>query len=368
MFVRKLAVNGFRNLHPAEWMPCEGVNILSGDNAQGKTNLLEACWLFTGAKSFRGAKDKELVAFGEEKAELSMDFYAGNRDQNAVLTIEQRRQVTLNGIKQTSAAKMAGKFCGVVFSPSHLSLIKDGPEGRRRFVDSAYCQLHPAYVTALAEHAKVLTQRNTFLRCLQEKGQLSKEEKDLLSLWNHSLSIAAARITAARCRYIEKLQPLAATIYNGLSGGREQLTLEWQSPAYEMGSTPAQIAASWSALLENATRADCAAGFSTVGAHRDDLDIRLDGVPARVYGSQGQQRSAVLALKLAEATLLQEITNEPPVAFLDDVMSELDVSRQDYILNHIDGWQVFISCCEPSAALRLTAGKVFHIKQGVISE
>ncbi len=349
-------------------MPCEGVNILAGDNAQGKTNLLEACWLFTGAKSFRGAKDREMVAFGEDKAALALDFHAGGRNQHAAIAIENRRQVTLNGVKLPSVARLAGKFCGVVFSPAHLSLIKDGPDGRRRFVDSAYCQLHPAYVATLAEYAKTLTQRNTFLRRVGESGRLTGEQADLLALWDHSLAVAGARVTAARCRYIEKLQPIAAAIYDGLSGGREQLTLVWESPAYEVGATPAQIAANWATLLGAATRADCAAGFSTVGAHREDLDLRLDGVPARVYGSQGQQRSAVLALKLAEATLLQDITNEPPVAFLDDVMSELDVSRQDYILNHIDGWQVFISCCEPTAALRLTAGKVFQIKQGVISE
>ncbi len=368
MFVRKLAINGFRNLHPTEWIPCEGVNILSGDNAQGKTNLLEACWLFTGGKSFRGAKDREMIPFDADKARLTMDFFAGGRDQQATLTIEQRRQVTLNGIKQASAVKLAGKFCGVVFSPAHLSLIKDGPEGRRRFVDSAYCQLHPAYIQTLAEHAKILTQRNAFLRNVSENGNLTDDRQELLALWNHSLAVAAARLTAARTRYIEKLQPIAAQIYNGLSGGREQLTLRWHSAAYEQGMTPAQIAAGWATLLDGAMRADCAAGFSTVGAHREDLEIYLDGKEARVYGSQGQQRSAVLALKLAEATLLQDITNESPVAFLDDVMSELDVSRQDYILNHIDGWQVFITCCEPSAALRLTAGKVFQIKQGVISE
>ncbi len=368
MFVRNLEVEGFRNLQPTVWSPCEGVNILAGNNAQGKTNLLEACWLFTGAKSFRGAKDREMPAFGKDKATLSLEFFAGGRDQRAEITIEQRRQVMLNGIKLPSAARLAGKFCGVVFSPAHLSLIKDGPDGRRRFVDSAYCQLHPAYVSTLAEYAKILTQRNTFLRRLGENGRLTKEQAEMLSLWDHSMAVAGARVTAARCRYIEKIEPIAAEIYHGLSGGREQLTLAWQSPAFLKGATPAQIAASWANLLATATRADCAAGFSTVGAHREDLDIRLDGVPARIYGSQGQQRSVVLALKLAEATLLQDITGEPPVAFLDDVMSELDISRQDYILNHIDGWQVFISCCEPSAALRLTAGKVFQIKHGVISE
>jgi DNA replication and repair protein RecF len=368
LIVRKLSVHGFRNLHPGQWEPCEGVNILAGDNAQGKTNLLEACWLFTGSRSFRGAKDREMVAFHTERAKLSLDFFASGREQNAEITIEQRRSVTLNGVKLPSAARLAGNFCGIVFSPAHLSLIKDGPEGRRRFVDSAYCQLRPAYVGTLTEHAKVLTQRNAFLRQMGENGGFSSADGEMLALWDNALAVAAARVTAARCRYVQKLQPIAADIYSGLSGEREKLTLSWNSPAYEEGATSAQIAANWATLLGTSHRADKAAGFSTIGAHREDMDILLDGVPARTYGSQGQQRSAVLALKMAEATLLQEVTDEPPVAFLDDVMSELDVSRQDYILNHIHDWQVFITCCEPSAALRLSAGKVFQIKQGVISE
>lgn len=366
MTVRKLTFDGFRNLHPGQWEPCEGVNILAGDNAQGKTNLLEACWLFTGSRSFRGAKDREMVAFDANRAKLSLDFFAGGREQTADIAIEQRRSVTLNGIKLPSAARLAGNFCGIVFSPAHLSLIKDGPEGRRRFVDSAYCQLRPAYVGTLTEHAKVLTQRNAFLRQMGENGGFSSSEGEMLALWDNALAVAAARVTAARCRYVQKIEPLAADIYHGLSGGREKLSLAWNSPAYETGATSAQIAANWASLLDAAHRADKAAGFSTVGAHREDMDILLDGVPARTYGSQGQQRSAVLALKMAEATLLQEVTDEPPVAFLDDVMSELDVSRQDYILNHIHDWQVFITCCEPTAALRMNAGKVFQIKQGVI--
>jgi DNA replication and repair protein RecF len=228
--------------------------------------------------------------------------------------------------------------------------------------------LRPGYVATLAEHAKVLTQRNTLLRQIRENQSNNTAQTELLDLWDHTLAVAAARVTAARSRYIEKIEPLASEIYHGLSGGREKLSLGWQSVAFEKGATPAQMAAAWAEKLQQSRHADIAAGFSTVGAHREDMQILLDGVPARTFGSQGQQRSAVLALKMAEATLLQDITNEPPVAFLDDVMSELDISRQDYILNHIHGWQVFITCCEPSAALRMTAGRVFHIKQGVISE
>ena len=366
MLVRELAFEGFRNLHPGCWRPDEGVNILYGDNAQGKTNLLEACWLFTGGRSFRGAKDSEMLQFNAEKACLQMVFEAVGRQQEAAITIRQRRQVTLNGVSLPSAAKLAGTFCGVVFSPTHLSLIKDGPEGRRRFVDAAYCQLKPAYIGALSEYQKALTQRNAFLRQMREGESFTAAHEEMLCLWDDTLAAAGARLTAARCRYMKRLQPIAAEIYNGLSGGREQLTLDWDSEVYTPDCTAADMAYRWADRLKAAHKADRGAGFTTVGPHREDMAILLDGKPVRVYGSQGQQRSAVLALKLAEASLLQEVTGETPVAFLDDVMSELDVTRQDYILNHIHDWQVFITCCEPSPALRMTAGRVFQIKQGVL--
>lgn len=367
MFVRELTYQGFRNLHPGIFEPCEGVNILYGENAQGKTNLLEACWLFTGSRSFRGAKDSELVAFGGEQATLGLQFFAAGREQEAAITIKQRRQVALNGISLPSASRLAGSFCGVVFSPAHLSLVKEGPEGRRRFVDAAYCQLKPSYVGALAEYHKALAQRNAFLKDMKESGRLGEEQTKMLDLWDYALAAAGARLTLARSHYIRNLQPLAADIYSGLSAGRERLILSWQSAVSEEGSA-ADIAARWLEQLYASRRADTAAGFSTVGAHREDMQILVNDVAVKIYGSQGQQRSAVLALKLAEASLLQQVTKEPPVAFLDDVMSELDVSRQDYILNHIDGWQVFITCCEPSATLRATAGQVFSVKQGVISK
>lgn len=368
MIVRELSVDGFRNLHPTVWTPSEGVNILYGDNAQGKTNLLEACWLFTGARSFRGAKDSEMVGFGKDGARLGLKFHAGKREQEAAITIRQRRQVTLNGITLPSANKLAGVFCGVVFSPAHLSLIKDGPEGRRRFVDGAYCQLKPGYIATLTDYHKTLAQRNALLRQARESSASVNGVEEMLQLWDNTLAVAGARITRAREHYIRRLEPLAAAVYAGLSGDRERLTLRWDSPATVEGGTPADVAHKWLELLGQSRRADMAAGFTTVGAHREDLSLEIDGLSVKTFGSQGQQRSAVLALKLAEASLLQEVTDEPPVAFLDDVMSELDTSRQDYILNHIDGWQVFITCCEPSTALKNTAAKVFSVKQGVISE
>lgn len=361
----RLSFAGFRNLQEGSCRLNEGVNILYGENAQGKTNFLEAVWLFTGGKSFRGAKDRELVGFERESAALQLDFFAEEREQTAAITIQHRRSVELNGIKQPSAARMAGKFCAVVFSPAHLSLIKDGPEERRRFMDAAICQLRPSYIQDFATYHRTLQQRNALL-----KGGLTGDPvpEEVLDVWDARLAQAGAAVFAARSRYWRQLQPVAAEIYNGLSGGRDQLTLLYQSRGGEEHTEPAEAAQRLLDVLRERRAADRATGFTTAGVHRDDLAVEIDGQSARVYGSQGQQRSAVLALKLAEASLLKQTTGEQPVMLLDDVMSELDPSRQDYILNHIHGWQVLITCCDPAPIRRLTKGAAFEVAGGVITQ
>ncbi len=343
----------------------DGVNILYGDNAQGKTNLLEACWIFTGGKSFRGAKDSELVAFGKEKASLSATFHAGDRDQVAELEIVKRRSLTLNGIKQKSPTAITGRFCAVVFCPAHLNLVSGAPEERRRFIDSAYCQLRPGYIKVIAEYQKILTQRNALLKTVKSGEADKNAVLGQLHVWDDALAAAAAKVTFARLAYIKKMLPECSAVYNGLSGGKEQLGLSLLT-SVEPSKSAEELYEQYRLKIADARVADIAAGFSTVGAHREDLAISLDGISAKDFGSQGQKRSAVLALKLAEASLLKEVTGEQPIALLDDVMSELDILRQDYILNHIHNWQVLITCCDHVAIERQTGGKVFHIQNGKI--
>ena len=364
MLVTRLDFENFRNLKDGSVRPVPGVNIVYGSNAQGKTNLLEAFWFFTGGRSFRGSKDGETVAFGAEKASLKLEFYAAGRDQEAEISIARRRSAVLNGVPQPAASRLAGQFCAVVFSPAHLSLIKDGPEGRRRFLDAAYCQLRPGYVRVLTDFQRTLTQRNALLKEL--RAGLGDDR--LLSVWDERLAQTGAQVFAARAAYIRRLSGPAGDIYSGLSGGKEGFALRYESTAGEDGTSPAEARDRLYEKLRTSHAADLAAGFTTVGPHRDDLSGEISGLSARVYASQGQQRSAVLALKLAEASVLREVTGEQPVALLDDVMSELDISRQDYILNHIHGWQVFLTCCDPSAVMRLSAGRAFHVEAGRITE
>lgn len=363
MQIDRLSWEGFRNLEAGSLAPVTGVNILYGDNAQGKTNLLEAIWLFTGGRSFRGARDSELVRIGGEKAQVSLSFTAADRQQEAEITIEKRRSAVLNGVPKSSAAQLAGVFCAVVFSPAHLSLIKDGPEGRRRFLDAAYCQLRPGYLHTLAEYNRALTQRNALLK----ESRFRRDSADLLEVFDEKLAQLGARVSLARCAYIARLQPVACSIYDGLSGGREQLAISYRFAADGMTADRETLVSQLREALQNRRKEELAAGCTLIGPHRDDLEVTIGGLPARSFGSQGQQRSAVLALKLAEASVLREVTGEQPVALLDDVMSELDVSRQDYILNHIHGWQVFITCCEPSAVMRLAGGRTFHIQNGAVA-
>lgn len=355
MNVEALDIEGFRNLQPVQLIPGSGVNILYGDNAQGKTNLLEAVWLFTGGRSFRSAKDTEMVAFGQEKARCRMAFQAADRAQDAEITIDRRRHAVLNGIPMATAAKLAGIFCAIVFSPEHLTLIKGGPEGRRRFLDAAYCQIRPGYIAILSAFHRTLTQRNALLREIRAR----RAADDLLEIWDQRLAQTGAQVQAARAAYVQQLQPLAGKIYGGLSAQEESLTISYE------GRTGGDAEGLYRRLGET-RQADIGAGFTTTGPHREELTVEINGLAARQYGSQGQQRSAVLALKMAEATLLKKVTGEQPVALLDDVMSELDITRQDYILNHIHDWQVFITCCDPSAMKRLDGGRVFHVEKGMI--
>lgn len=354
--------NQFRNLKTVEIYPHDGVNIIYGDNGQGKTNLLEAIWLFTGAQSFRQAKNNEMIKFDTSFAQLKMNFYAEQRDQQAELRIEKVKTAILNGVKLSSASELNGRFCAIVFSPAHLTLVKGGPGERRRFIDGAICQVMPRYIEILSAYNKILSQRNALLKDCAKFPTLL----DTIDVWDEKLCAMAGEIYIARKRYTAKLNRMAQDIYCGLAGENETFNMKYCTQDNNEYSNAAQFCDDYIKKLKESIGNDVAQGYTTKGVHRDDIDIYINGYSARSYGSQGQQRSAVLAMKLAEARLLEEITCEMPVALLDDVMSELDIKRQDFILHHLDGWQVFISCCDPAPVMRQTGGCAFEVRNGNI--
>ena len=362
MKIKNISIENFRNIKELK-LDFDDVNIIWGENAQGKTNLIEAIYLFTGGKSFRGAKDSQLVKMGEEKSRLKINFEGSNREQYAEIDIKNKRVASLNGVKKKSALALSDEIKAVIFSPVHLNMIKEGPSERRKFVDSALCQLKSNYRNLLKEYNRCLNQRNILLKDLKNNPELDS----LLYIWNKNCAISGAKIIYQRLKYIEALSPYVKDIFTGISSGNEEIDLKYQSTVNYTDDVE-QIEKKLLRELENNKYQDMMNRATSVGPHRDDIEILINGTSARIYGSQGQQRSCVLALKLAEANLLEQITKKEPIALLDDVMSELDEKRQDYILNHIKNRQVFITCCDKETILRLKEGKTFHIEKGALKE
>ncbi len=361
MKINSISIENFRNIEKLD-LDFDDVNIIYGQNAQGKTNLIEAIYLFTGSKSFRGVKDRELIRFGCDFSKLKIDFESENRNQNAEIRIDGKRTAYLNGIKKKSPSVLGEELKAVIFSPVHLSMVKDGPSERRRFIDNALCQLKYNYRNVLKEYNRALSQRNMLLKDISKNSSLA----DMLYIWDKNLAATGAKIIYQRNKYVEALLPFAKEVFDGLSGGREEIDLVLKGPFDYRDLSLKEIENKLLITFEKSRGSDFMNRITTAGPHRDDMEILINSKSARTYGSQGQQRSCVLALKLAEASLLKEMTQNEPLALLDDVMSELDITRQDYILNHIKNWQVFITCCDADTVLRLKKGKTFHIENGGI--
>lgn len=361
MKINSIQIENFRNIETIS-LTFDDVNIIYGENAQGKTNLIEAIYLFTGAKSFRGVKDCELVRFGCAFSNMDIVFEGKGRTQTASIQIKKRRQAALNGIKKSSAAALGEEIKAVIFSPIHLSMIKDGPAERRKFLDLALCQIKSGYKKLLSDYNRCLAQRNMLLKDIAN-GNIST---DLLPIWNRNLAKVGAKIIYQRLNYVAALQNPAKDLHKGLSGGKEEIELLLTgSIDYEEKSVET-LEMKLIQKLEDSRQEDIFQRTTTIGPHRDDLEIKINGKSVRKYGSQGQQRSCVLSLKLAEAEILRQMTGDEPIALLDDVMSELDEKRQDYILNHMKNMQLFVTCCDVNTVLRLKEGKTFQIQNGGI--
>ena len=362
MRLDRLTVQEFRNLRAATLAPAPRLTVLCGPNGQGKTNLLESIWLLTGGKSFRGAKDAELIRRGQEFAVVEGAFEAGGRPQAMRLTVGSKesgrpgRRARLNGADRGRAASVAGTFTAVVFDPNHLSLVKGGPDGRRHFLDAALCQLYPGYLAALRRAARVTAQKNALLKAYD----ITPGGDVLLETYNEALAACGAEVMRRRAEYLDRLAPLAAANYRDISSGAEALALRYL-PCCD--PEPEALAAK----LRAVRAAELRAGFCLAGPHREDLEILLDGQPGKIYGSQGQQRSAVLAMKLAEATVAGDVLGEHPVMLLDDVLSELDPSRQEYLLTRVRQKQTIVTACD-SSLFHKAAGFMLKMEGGRLSE
>lgn len=349
MKVLSLKTENYRNLAAKEYFPGGGVNIICGENGLGKTNLIESIWLFTGCRSFRSVRDKDVVRFDCDEAKLKMEFFSGNRNKEAEIKIDEKRHITLNGIALPSGRKMMGEFTAVVFTPLHLSIVKEGPEERRKFIDIAISQLRPNYAKTLLEYTKALAQRNATLRAARDNPAMLA----MLDIWDMELAKKGAVIIDSRINYLDALKNHACTAYDEISSGKETLGLTYKEYARDKARGKKEIAESLLKALYEKRESDVERCITSVGAHREDFSIDLSGKSARLFGSQGQQRSAALSLKLAEANIISQVTAEEPVILLDDVFSELDPQRQKYVVSHFENRQVFITCCDEENISRI---------------
>lgn len=367
MTVNGISLDFFRNYVHGEATFHPGVNVIAGENAQGKTNLLEAIAYLSSASSHRARYDRELIGHGAEQAFIQGRVSARGRELllEAELRRGQRRQLRCNGVRLKTAGELSGLLHTVLFCPEDLYLIREGAEARRRFLDSCICQLRPRYAQALAEYKRLHQHKTRILRdCEEHPGLL-----DTLDDFSLRMAQCGAVLIHYRAHFIRRLRETAPAIHADCSGGREQLGLR-----YETVSTVTDPEAPVKALLpqllehqESHRRAEIETRSCLSGPHKDDLMVEIDGLPAKSYASQGQTRTAALALKLSAREIFFHDTEEWPVLLLDDVLSELDRRRQEFVLNRITSGQVFITCCEEEKLARLREGKAFRVKDGMLS-
>ena len=347
MLINQLELTNFRNYESCVFRPEKGINLIVGENAQGKTNLLEAVFFCCFGRSHRTGKEKELISYDAPFSliRLNSERTQTQHELSIRLTREDGRRIKSDGLPLTRIGELMGLLNCVLFAPEHLSIVKDGPAERRRFLDMELSQTHPAYFFLLQQYNRALRQRNTLLRSLREQPEL----KATLPVWNQQLASLGYKIMTYREAFCARLSKLASENHSDISGGREQLTVQYR---------PHQSACDEASLLkaiEEGTAEDIRRMTSLRGVHRDDMELLLDGREIRSFGSQGQQRTAALAIKLSELDLIFAETGEWPILMLDDVMSELDDRRQKYLLERILPVQTLVTTTSfdtswPSAA------------------
>lgn len=376
MLCKKVELLNFRNAENETVEFSDGINVLHGENAQGKTNLLEAIYYVSLGKSFRTTHDAEIIRFGEEYASVSLDYESAGREQNITMRMSsnarQRKNVTHNGVKITKLSELVGSFRAVLFSPDHLQMIKDGPSLRRNYLDVAISQIRPMYLHSLQKYNKILLNRNKLLKTAEEDRATFDATIDF---WSAQLAHEAAVIAKARAEYIARSGEIIADFYKRMCANGE---ID-ETPEFIYAGSAKQDAQlyfdiqttekNFLRLLTDFHEREIAAGATLYGTHKDDILINLNGKNTRLYSSQGQQRSLALAMKLAEGEICKMDCGEYPVFLFDDVFSELDSGRRKNLLREITDRQVIITSCEndmdlsvPYRRIEVAKGQYKHIR------
>ena len=364
MFIKSVRLDRYRNYTEFQTDFSEGVNVITGNNAQGKTNLLEALFFLAAGRSFRSVREKELISFDSGYAGISSVFFSGGREQGIEVKLrrESKKEITVNAVKIKKAAELAGRLRCVLFCPDDLSLVKDGAAVRRRLMDICLCQLRPRYAAELSEFGRLYEHKTRILRGRREKPSLLETLDD----YNLRLAQKSAELIHFRAYFVKLMAEKAAAIHSEFTGDAEQLNIRYKtvSTIDDVMKKPAELLP---LLLEHQAahkKAELESGLCLSGAHKDDLEIEINGETARSFASQGQARTAALSIKLAERDIHYDDGGEYPVLLLDDVLSELDAGRQNFVLNRIKGGQVFITCCGEADIAERTGGRVIRISGG----
>lgn len=357
MYIESMELKNYRNYEYLYIDFHEGTNIFYGDNAQGKTNVLEAAYVCGTTKSHRGSKDRDIIRFDEEEAHIRMmvrkDYVSHKIDMH--LKKSKSKGIAIDGIPIKKAAQLFGIVNMVFFSPEDLNIIKNGPAERRRFMDLELCQLNKLYLQDLANYNKVLNQRNKLLKDIVHAPEL----ESTLDVWDLQLIHYGKQIISLRQQFLQELNEIIETIHTHLTGGKEKILLEYE---------PNVTAENFELQLNKDRDKDLKMKMTSSGPHKDDFCVRINGIDSRKFGSQGQQRTIALSLKMSEIYLVKKITRESPILLLDDVLSELDSNRQNYLLQSIHDVQTLITCTglDEFVQNQFSIHKVFHVENGKI--
>lgn len=371
MFIEKFSTNDFRNLSNVEIIPDRHLNIITGFNAQGKTNLLEAIYLMTGCKSFRNSKENDYINLKKSSCEVHLSFDDGKRSQIIDCELKRSRgkdkSFKLNGVQLKGTSTLFQNFKCIVFMPDDIELIKGSPEKRRSFIDLCYCQISPTALAKLRRLELITSHRNATLKSIAMNGG----NPSALMPWNVQLAEVGAYISYMRYKYTSMLSSRAVELYHEVSGNKENLTIEYQSNVFnpqdfQDGFTK-KLVKKYLEVLETHTNEDLKVGYTLSGSSRDDIMLKIDNLPVKNFGSQGQKKSTAIVLKLAQADIFSKKTHEMPIVLLDDVMSELDAQRQKYICSMLKDTQVFITMCNEELLINHDKAKIFLVEGGKVT-
>lgn len=334
MWIKKIKINNFRNYKSQEINLEKNINLFYGENAQGKTNIIEAIFLSSMGKSFRAKKDKEMISLGEEKSIIEIEYEKIDRDGKIKIELGNKKIVYINGIKIKKLSELLGNINVVIFTPDDINILKGGPQNRRRFLDIMISQLRPNYMYNLNLYLKTLEQRNNYLRQIREENK----NENMLDIWDEELANYAINIYKYRKEFIEKIKEKIKKTHEEITNNKEEIKIEYLSECISKEK--------YLELLKQRRKLDIIKGYTTKGIHRDDFIIYINDKELSTYGSQGQHRTAILSLKLSELNIVKEEIGESPILLLDDFMSELDEKRRKNFLEKIEDVQVIITCTE----------------------